>query len=107
MPNCERCGIFLNTNKGICEKCDSELNEERKRLNTDDEIKVANKGKYVCPSCNFRFDKPSSILWPKDVKWYKPQINKLECPHCKIFLKEKRKNAITNISRIIFLTIFL
>ena len=65
----------------ICFRCEPEFSQP----NIDPET-----GKYRCPGCGCRFDRAGAALWPPNVKWYRPQSFKSQCPHCGVFLRDKK-----------------
>lgn len=80
---CSNCGRPLPAANAICLVCDRELSPNE----------VA--GRYRCPSCCGRFDHPALAPWPPYAKWYQPQAPKAQCPHCKLFLRDKKVLPIT------------
>lgn len=79
--NCASCGAALPTPDAVCPRCEQTL------LNPDTDPTI---GRYQCPGCSGRFDHPELAWWPRDVPWYRPQVQKTQCPHCKAFLRDKK-----------------
>lgn len=79
--HCENCGAQLGALNSICWQCAPEFSQ----INIDPKI-----GKYVCPNCARRFDRACVNLWPPNAKWYWPQIFKPQCPHCDVFLRDRK-----------------
>ena len=78
---CANCGASLASHDTICLRCEPELSPP----NIDPNV-----GKYRCPSCRCRFDLADAAFWPPNVKWYWPQTLKSRCPHCGVFLRDKK-----------------
>lgn len=81
---CQNCGKPLPSAEAICPDC-----EERMRGELDSPAS----GKYRCPVCEQRFDRPRDELWPRGARWYVPRQFKPSCPHCHSFLRD-RKNPV-------------
>lgn len=78
---CENCGASLVEQNAVCVACESEF----VAANVDHQS-----GIYLCPACNCRFDKALAGLWPPTAKWYMPQGFKSQCPHCAVFLRDRK-----------------
>lgn len=79
---CANCGEPLPSPDAICPRCERELS-------VDPSV-----GKYRCPNCGSRFNRPTRKLWPPHAKWYMPQDLKPQCPHCEVFLRDKVETII-------------
>ena len=65
----------------ICMRCEPEFLQP----NIDPKI-----GKYRCPKCACRFDHGGANLWPPNARWYWTQTFKPQCPHCDVFLRDRK-----------------
>lgn len=81
-PSCANCGATLRAPGAICKRCEQELIHS---------LADPTKGKYRCPRCARRFDKPMLDWWPHDAPWYRLQMQKQLCPHCKILLRDRKR----------------
>ena len=91
---CANCGEPLPSSDAICPQCEHELS-------VDPSI-----GKYRCPNCSSRFNRPNLKLWPPHAK-YMRQDQKLQCPHCKVFLRDKMVEVFMSYWAAIFIFGFL
>lgn len=96
---CENCGAILASPDAVCLRCERELTESPFF------------GKYRCPNCASRFDQPALGWWPPNVPWYRPQIQKPECPQCKAYLRDRKTFELTIFERwgmraLVFASIF-
>ncbi len=80
VTQCANCGARLATPNMVCPHCEPEFLAPNTAQHT---------GKYRCPDCGCRFDQVGTGLWPPNVKWYRPQSYKLQCPHCQAFLRDR------------------
>jgi hypothetical protein len=78
---CAGCGAALPAPDAVCSRCERELSMPQ----TD-----SHSGKYRCPNCSCRFDKPAEVWSPPDAPWYRPQTLKPQCPHCRNPLRDEK-----------------
>jgi len=81
IPRCERCGAPLPGIEAVCPRCENDL--------ATPQVKPA-AGKYRCPACHRRFDRPASIWLPRNARWYRPQRAGEQCPHCSALLRDRK-----------------
>jgi len=78
--HCARCGAPLATPDSVCEQCDRDL-----------AVPVAKPdpaiGKYRCPECACKFDRPNVIY--KRARWYLPDSLEAKCPYCGCLLRDR------------------
>lgn len=83
-PQCVNCGGPLPSPHAVCSRCEGEFSSPTGAM-----------GKYRCPSCSCRFDQPGLAWWPPGARWYWPQTQKPQCPHCNSFLRDKKIPAFS------------
>lgn len=81
-PSCANCGAPLRTTDSVCKPCEHEFLQS---------LDSPHKGKYRCPGCSFRFDKPTLDWMPHDAPWYRFQTQKHRCPHCRVLLRDRKE----------------
>lgn len=75
--SCSNCGRLLPAPDAVCSFCERELSPNPLA------------GRYVCPNCGRRFERPLLNPWPPHVKWYRPQFLKPQCPQCRSLLRDR------------------
>jgi hypothetical protein len=75
---CQQCGRPLANPTAICTACDQELSTP------------TGGGRYRCPACHGLFDDWTTILLPRNARWYTPQSEVTTCPLCEEALEWKR-----------------
>lgn len=50
-------------------------------------VSASSNGRYRCPGCGNRFDTPTPY---RVAPWYRVQAQKLRCPHCQAFLRDRK-----------------
>lgn len=102
---CANCGESLPSPDAICPRCERELSVD---LPKHEPLIDPSIGKYRCPNCSSRFDWPIFAWWPPHAKWYLPQESKPQCPHCRVFLRDKMVTAFIRwrVLIIVFIMIF-
>ncbi|WP_157275558.1 hypothetical protein [Pelomonas sp. Root1444] len=81
---CQGCGAKLPSAEAVCAHCEAELVTETPKP----------VGKYACPHCNGRFAKPAQVRWPPKVPWWRPAMERMQCPHCDTPLRDRRQPDI-------------
>lgn len=76
--SCANCGKPLPSPDAVCTQCERELSVD------------PGSGRYLCPNCGCRFDRPVQAWWPPKAPWYLPQTEKRQCPHCRSFLRDRK-----------------
>ena len=76
---CTNCDRTLPTADAICTYCKGEFSL------------FPITGRYSCPNCTKRFKDPALVYSPVHAKWYQPQLQAQQCPHCQIFLRDKMR----------------
>jgi hypothetical protein len=79
--HCERCGAVLAAPEAVCEQCERDL------AVTDAKPDPAI-GKYRCPECACKFDKPNGFH-ERARSWHLPDKGEIKCPHCGCLLRER------------------
>jgi hypothetical protein len=75
---CTNCNRALPTADAICTYCEEEFSL------------FPITGRYSCPNCTKRFEKPTEAYFPAHAKWYQPRTLYPQCPHCLVFLRDKK-----------------
>jgi hypothetical protein len=96
---CEKCSQPLASATAVCERCENEIaTYEIATYSTLEQLMSRptapaplNEGHHVCPACTKRFKFLVSMDWPKQQKWYLPQLAKACCPHCEVPLRSKHR----------------
>lgn len=93
IPRCENCGAELPSVSAICAHCEKEFSSSQPD---------APPGKHICPKCNLRFNAPIFVWWPMGAPWYVPQVQRIQCPHCKCLLRDRKSASYSGKERIAF-----
>lgn len=99
MLRCANCNKVLTQADSICTECDEQL-----AMDADAPVPP---GKHHCPVCQRSFGKPAVVLWPVTAKWYMPQVDRLQCPHCKVLLLDRRSLRLPPWQLILFVVVTL
>ena len=85
---CARCKQPLKNADDVCPFCDIDA-----RPNGGVVSKFT--GKYNCPKCALKFDRPARRLTPETVPWHRMHPEKPCCPHCHVFIRSKYSKVNT------------
>ena len=94
---CVSCGAPLHAPDAVCKRCEVELLQ----LPAD-----PRNGKYRCPSCGGRFERPTPDWVPHGAPWYRFQPQKERCPHCRVFLRDTTRLLAPDHSALVFAGLF-
>ena len=81
--SCANCGRPLPAENTVCAFCERELSTK------------PTSGRYRCPKCGCRFERPLATPWPPNARWYQPQPLKPQCPYCQDFLHDRKSLPVT------------
>ncbi len=62
---------------------------DREAAPTAMHVQIGITGKYNCPKCALKFDRPDVKRIPKVVPWWRMHPEKPCCPHCASFIRSK------------------
>ena len=78
--SCASCGKPLATPESVCVYCEPQLGDADN----------SPEGRFKCPCCQARFNRPRKVNGATRRFWLLPQIPRLQCPQCSAFLRDAR-----------------
>jgi hypothetical protein len=84
VAQCEECGAVLPAADSVCLKCESMFRE----------VGHTRASRFQCPRCTRSFGAPLLEWHPQNKGWYWPKSQLPRCPHCLVFLRDRRQPSI-------------